>query len=67
MTQPQLSSLKANLEYTNLERKRLDAASKGKTFKTDGSEESQTQNDLYQSSVSDLKNQLQANWQKLGD
>lgn len=59
-TQPQLSSLKANLEYTNLERKRLEAASKGKTFNTDGTEDAQTQNELYQSSVSDLKNQLQA-------
>lgn len=59
-TQPQLSSLKANLEYTNLERKRLEAASKGKTFNTDGTEDAQTQQELYQSSVSDLRNQLQA-------
>lgn len=59
-TQPQLSSLKANLEYTNLERKRLEAASKGKTFNTDRTEDAQTQKELYQSSVSDLRNQLQA-------
>lgn len=59
-TQPQLSSLKANLQYTNLERKRLEAASKGKSFQTDGSQDAETQQELYQSSVYDLRNQLQA-------
>lgn len=59
-TQPELSSLKANLGYINLERKRLNAASRGKSFNTDGTEESETQAGLYQSSVSDLKNQLRA-------
>lgn len=59
-TQPQLASLKANLEYTNLERKRLNAVSNGRSFGTVDSESAQTQKELYQSALSDLNNQLQA-------
>jgi hemolysin D len=59
-TKPQLESMKANLEYINLERKRLNAASRGQNFDASQKEEEQTQLGLYQSSVADLRNQLQA-------
>lgn len=59
-TKPQLESMKANLEYINLERKRLNAASRGQAFDASQKEEEQTQLGLYQSSVADLRNQLQA-------
>lgn len=59
-TKPQLESMKANLEYINLERKRLNAASRGQTFDASQKEEEQTQLGLYQSSIADLRNQLQA-------
>ena len=59
-TQPQLASLKANLDYINLERKRLDAAARGKRFNASNDIEEQTQQGLYQSSVADLNNQLKA-------
>lgn len=59
-TQPHLESMKANLEYINLERKRLNAASRGQSFDAKPTEEEQTQLGLYQSSVADLRNQLQA-------
>jgi hemolysin D len=59
-TKPQIESMKANLEYINLERKRLNAASRGHSFGSSQKEEEQTQLGLYQSSVADLRNQLQA-------
>lgn len=59
-TQPQLESLKANLEYINLERKRLNATAKGGSLNTNNSAEESTQKGLYQSSLADLNNQLQA-------
>lgn len=59
-TEPQLVSMKANLEYINLERKRLRAVSNGKPFGSVNSDEDQTQKELYQSAKSDLANQLQA-------
>jgi len=59
-TQPQLESTKANLAYINLERKRLKAASNGKSFGTVNSDLEDTQKGLYQSSLADLRNQLQA-------
>lgn len=59
-TQPQLESLKANLEYINLERKRLNATAKGGSLKADNSAEESTQKGLYQSSLADLNNQLRA-------
>lgn len=70
-TQPQLASLKANLDYVNLERERLRSAANGKGMKSrlgipaqqqeaNYQEEFLTQQGLYNSSISDLKNQLQA-------
>lgn len=59
-TEPQLESLKANLEYINLERKRLNATAKGGSLNTNNSAEESTQKGLYQSSLADLRNQLQA-------
>lgn len=59
-TQPQLISLKANLEYINLERKRLNAVSNGGSFGETDSDSARTQRSLYQTSLADLRNQLQA-------
>jgi len=59
-TEPQLESLKANLEYINLERQRLNATTNGRSLGTVTSDEAQTQKGLYQSSMADLSNQLQA-------
>lgn len=59
-TQPHLESMKANLDYINLERKRLNAAARGKGFKASNDAEEQTQQGLYESSVADLNNQLKA-------
>lgn len=59
-TQPHLESLKSNLEYINLERKRLNAVSKGGKFNEDSSESAKTQMSLYQTSLTDLNSQLQA-------
>lgn len=59
-TEPELVSMKANLDYINLERKRLRAVSNGKSFGTASSDSDQTQKELYQSALSDLNNQLQA-------
>lgn len=59
-TQPHLESLKANLEYINLERKRLNAASNGGPFGEANSDSARTQKSLYQTSLADLRNQLQA-------
>lgn len=59
-TEPHLESMKANLEYINLERKRLNAASSGHSFGVVDSESAQTQKSLYQTSLADLNNQLQA-------
>jgi len=59
-TEPQLESLKANLEYINLERKRLNATTNGHSFVGVNSDSEQTQKGLYQSSLADLNNQLQA-------
>lgn len=59
-TEPHLESLKANLEYINLERKRLNAVSNGRSFGVVDSESAQTQKSLYQTSLADLSNQLQA-------
>lgn len=59
-TDPQLESMKANLDYINLERKRLEAASNGRNFSEADSENAKTQKSLYQSSLADLSNQLQA-------
>lgn len=58
-TEPQLISLKANLDYINIERQRLNAATRGTSFSAN-SDAARTQKGLYQSSVSDLNNQLQA-------
>lgn len=55
-TQPQLASLKANLEYINIERDRL----RGNPNVSINSESAETQKGLYQSSLADLNNQLQA-------
>lgn len=58
-TEPQLESLKANLDYTNLERARLNAESGGKAFEGDAdSEYVRTQKKLYQNSVANLNSQL---------
>lgn len=70
-TEPELVSMKANLNYINLERERLRAAAKGKKMNSrlglpakqlgaDYKEEFSTQNGLYSSSIADLNNQLQA-------
>lgn len=59
-TQPQLESLKANLEYTNIERTRLKAAANGTPLKRANSDLEDTQNGLYRSSLADLNNQLHA-------
>lgn len=56
-TQPQLASLKANLEYINIERARLRG---NPTQNTTDPASSQTQRELYQSSLADLNNQLMA-------
>lgn len=53
-TQPQLQSLKANLDYINTERKRLN----GEVVKN--AENSYTQNELSKSAYADLNNQLAA-------
>lgn len=58
-TEPQLESLKANLEYINLERQRLNATARGGSFSAT-TPEGQTQKGLYQSSMADLNNQLRA-------
>lgn len=52
-TEPQLESLKANLDYINLERKRL----RGEKV-SDSRIEAETQNELYKSSYADLQNQI---------
>lgn len=59
-TEPHLESMKANLEYINLERKRLNSLSNGRSFGVVDSESAQTQKSLYQTSLADLNNQLQA-------
>lgn len=59
-TEPQLESLKANLEYVNLERKRLSATANGHSLKVSDSDVESTQKGLYQSSLADLRSQLQA-------
>jgi len=59
-TEPQLESLKANLQYTNLERERLKAATHGRSFNASSDEAAQTQAGLYQSSLADLNSQLQS-------
>lgn len=59
-TEPHLESMKANLGYINLERKRLNALSNGSSFGVVDSESAQTQKSLYQTSLADLRNQLQA-------
>lgn len=59
-TQPQLISLKANLEYTNIERKRLNAVTGLGSFGKVDSQSAQTQKSLYQTSLSDLRSQLSA-------
>lgn len=59
-TEPQLESTKANLAYINLERRRLRATATGRSFGNVDSETAQTQQGLYQASISDLSNQLQA-------
>lgn len=59
-TEPQLESSKANLAYINLERRRLRATANGRSFGNTNSDIAETQKGLYQSSVSDLSNQLQA-------
>lgn len=59
-TEPQLESNKTNLAYINLERKRLRATTGLDSFGNVTSNEAQTQSGLYQSSMSDLRNQLRA-------
>lgn len=58
-TEPQLESLKANLEYINIERQRLNSATRGTYFPVN-SDEARTQKGLYESSLADLNNQLKA-------
>lgn len=65
ITEPELISLKANLEYINLERKRLNATTHGRSFGKVDSESAQTQKSLYQTSLSDLHNQLQAKYSEI--
>lgn len=55
-TEPQLDSLKANLDYVNLERQRL----RGEKVSFKDEKTAQTQSSLYQSSMADLSSQLQA-------
>lgn len=64
-TEPELASLKANLEYINLERNRLNSVTTGKSFGKTNSESAQTQKRLYQTSLSDLHNQLQAKYSEI--
>lgn len=59
-TEPQLESLKANLNYINIERKRLKATTYGTSMGKTDSDSAETQKGLYQSSLADLNNQLQA-------
>jgi len=59
-TEPQMESLKANLEYINLERQRLNATTNGRSMGAVTSDSAETQKGLYQSSMADLNNQLQA-------
>ena len=59
-TEPEMESSKANLDYINLERKRLRAVSNGGSFGVVNSDSAQTQKGLYQSTVADLNNQLQS-------
>lgn len=62
-TEPQLASLKANLEYINLERERLDATTNGRHLQTSSvadPDSVRTQQGLSQSSLADLNNQLHA-------
>lgn len=59
-TQPQLESLKTNLDYINLERKRLRAVTGNGSLGSVTSDTEQTQKGLYESSLADLRNQLQA-------
>lgn len=59
-TEPHLESSKANLDYINLERKRLRATTGLDSFGKNNSNEAQTQSGLYQSSMADLRSQLQA-------
>jgi hemolysin D len=63
-TQPELLSLQENLNYLDMESKRLGAVSDGTTLvlppvPLSNSESLKTQQSLYSSSMSDLKNQLQ--------
>lgn len=55
-TQPELESLKKNLEYTNIENERINALVDGRGFST----EDKTQKRLYESALADLKNQIKA-------
>lgn len=59
-TQPQLASLKANLDYINIERARLRGTPGSTPNNNVDSYSEQTQRELYQSSLADLNNQLQA-------
>lgn len=64
-TEPELESLKANLGYINIERQRLKAASGTGSFGKVDSDSAQTQKSLYQASVADLNNQLQAKYAEI--
>lgn len=64
-TEPELESLKANLGYINIERKRLKAASGTGSFGNVDSDSAQTQKNLYQESVADLNNQLQSKYAEI--
>ena len=75
-TQPQLQSLKTNLEYLNLESKRLNALSEDKQFEPDLPQLTvynldsigqpvQTQMNLYRSSKESLQRQLDSKQQEL--
>lgn len=59
-TEPHLISLKSNLDYINLERRRLRAVSMGKSFGEINTQSEETQNSLYKESLLDLRSQLQA-------
>jgi len=69
-TQPELLSLQENLNYLDMESKRLGAVSEGTTLvlppvPLSNSESLKTQQSLYSSSMADLKNQLQAKTMEL--
>lgn len=69
-TQPELQSLNENLDYLDMESKRLNATTEGTPFMLPplpltGSSSLKTQQSLYESSMSDLRSQIMAKNQEL--